>query len=421
MGFLIISEDGAGHGLALRLQEEGHPASITIGDSHTEMLGSGLLEKSKNLAYLPTMISDSSGYGMTLDAYRAQGGRTFSGSQEADRLENDREYSSSIFKKYKVKEPEAEAFDSWEEAEEFIKEADEECCFVFKPEGEFSGNLPSYVSKNHEDMLEAFSRFKKIVGDKNPKFVLQEFVEGTCISSEAWFAKNEFCPPFNHTLERKHFLNGDLGPSGGCTGNVVWRCEEEECPLCENLWKIEEYLREVQWCGPIDINTVVSKDGGIYALEFTPRFGYDAFPTLLYGLFEGNFGEFVDTCCRGEASEMPLRYGFGAGIRVTIPPWPSRGSHAEEGVVISGLSKRNLDKFYLYEVGMKEDQFVTSGGAGCVGITVAHSLDMEEAFVEALKFCKKLDLPDAQYRTDLAEMFQKDISSLTRSIQSVEA
>jgi phosphoribosylamine-glycine ligase len=129
----------------------------------------------------------------------------------------------------------------------------------------------------------------------------------------------------------------------------------------------------------------------------------------------------VNDCCRGEAVEMPLREGFAAGIRVSVPPWPSRGSHAEEGVVIPGLSKRNWEKFYLYEVGMKEGQFVTSGGGGCVGIAVTHSLDMEEAFTEALKFCKKLDLPDAQYRTDLAEMFSKDMSILRRSMASVEA
>jgi phosphoribosylamine-glycine ligase len=416
MSFLIISEDGAGHGLALRLQQEGHAVSITIGDSHTEMIAAGLVEKSTNPDLQPTMISDSSGYGMTLDAYRDKGGLTFSGSQKADRLENDRQYASSIFEKYEIQEPASESFESWEEAEEFVQEADDDARLVFKPAGEFSGNLPSYVSKSKEDLLEAFARFKKIVGDKEPQFVLQEFIEGTCISSEGWFAKDEFCRPFNHTLERKQLMNGDIGPSGGCTGNVVWRCEEEDCPLCENLWKIEHYLNEVQWCGPIDINTVVDKEGEIYALEFTPRFGYDAFPTLLYGLFEGDFGSFVSDCCRGEAGDMPLRDGFAAGIRVSIPPWPSKGSHAESGLVIPGLSKRNLDRFYAYEIGLVGDEIVTSGGGGCIGIAVAHALDMEEAFVEAQKFCKKLDLPDAQYRTDLAEMFSKDMSAMRRAM-----
>jgi phosphoribosylamine-glycine ligase len=380
------------------------------------MLGAGLVEKSKSLDYLPTMISDSSGYGMTLDAYKAQGGRTFGGSQIADRMENDRQYASSIFKQAKIKEPASEEFESWGEAEEFVNTDGKEARLVFKPCGEFSGNLPSYVSKDHEDLLESFARFKKIVGDKEPQFVLQEFIEGTCISSEVFFAKNEPCRPCTHTLESKTLMVGGIGPSGGCTGNVVWRCDESDCPLCANLEKLEGFLREVQWCGPLDINTVVSKEGEIYALEFTPRFGYDAMPTLLYGLWQGNFGAFIDSCCRGEAPEMPLLSGFAAGIRVSIPPWPSKQGHAEAGIAIPKLSMKHLvERFYPYEVGLAGDSIVTSGGGGIIGVSVAYSEDIEQAFHDAEKFCKKLEIPDGQWRVDFGEVFTKELSAVRRA------
>src|SRR5882672_1351291 len=82
---------------------------------------------------------------------------------------------------------------------------------------------------------------------------------------------------------------------------VMWCCNDRECRLCETLAKLSGMLEENQWTGPIDINTVVSKEGEIYALEFTPRLGYDAFPTFLYGLFESDFGQFVYNSCHGES------------------------------------------------------------------------------------------------------------------------
>lgn len=412
MGFLILSEGGDGLGLAIRLQEEGHDTAIYIKDPVAEQRGEGLCDKDSSPDFVPTYIGDCTGSGVILDNYKDNGGRTFGGSKIADRLESDRKFANEVFKKCGIQQPESKEFHDWDSAKEFVESVENK--LVFKPEGKFSGVLPSHVPHDNEELLEMFEQWKGVIGNE-PEFILQEFIEGTCISSEAWVAKGKLLFPFNHTLERKQFMDGDLGPSGGCTGNVVWVCTEESCDLCANLHALEAFLSEHEYSGPIDINSVVSKEGDIYALEFTPRFGYDAFPTFLYGLFDGDFGGFINDCCRGSGyGDLPLLSGFAAGVRVSLPPWPSEDFHAKAGIPIRGLRQSNLEQFYCYEVSKQKESFVTSGGWGIIGVAIGHGETIEEAFEEAYRFCKKLRLPDAQYRTDLAEVFKKDYNSIER-------
>ncbi len=422
MGFLIISEGGDGLGLALRLQEEGHKVSMSIKDPIAEQRGEGLIEKSASPEFKSVLLADCTGSGALLDSFRASEGVCFGGSQVADRLESDRKYASSIFKQAGIREPFSKGFTDWDSAFQFILDWDEDSKLVFKPEGKYSGVVPSYVPHDNEELMEMLEHYKGIIGNE-PEFTLQEFIDGVCISSEVWCSKGKLLQPTNHTLERKQLMNGDLGPSGGCTGNVVWACLEEECPLCANLAKLEDFLEENQWTGPIDINTVVTKEGEIYALEFTPRLGYDAFPTFLYGLFEGNFGEFVYDCCNGGRRDLPLLPGFASGVRVSVPPWPSEDFHFKGGLPIRGLRKNELEKFYAYELSLQQNEIFTSGGYGIIGVAVGHGSTIEEAFEEAYKICNKIRLPDKQYRTDLAEVFTKEYRQIERSlsVQTVNA
>lgn len=418
--FFILSEGGDGLGLAIRLQEEGHRVSMKINDPDLESRGESLIEKNTLPGFNPIIISDCTGSGPILDALRASGADTFNGSQVADRLECDRAYASQVFKEANILQPDSMSFDSWEEGEAFIHSQDgRDVRLVFKPEGKNSGNIPSYVSKDMEDLLKYIEQAKiKMAG--SPEFTLQEFIEGTCISSEVWYAKDHFVYPFNHTLERKQFMCGDIGPSGGCTGNVVWGCFEEDCPLCRNLQRLSGFLEENAYNGCIDINSVVSKDGEVYALEFTPRFGYDAFPTLLYGLFDGNFGDFIESCAKGRGpDEMPIRPGFAAGVRISVPPWPSEDFKSKANLSIGGLHRGNLEKFYFYEVSSYEDSLVTSSGVGIIGVAVGYSKSsIEEAFEDAYKVCEKIQLQDKQYRTDLSDVFKSDVRKLSRALEA---
>ena len=412
MKFFIISEGGDGAGLALRLQDEGHEVRIWIRDDEAHGNCKGLLNEVEDFEvdHDTVVVADCTGSGVLLDTFRNAGHLVLGGSTVADKLEEDREFSTKIFSKCEIDTPVTEHFQDWEEASSFVETSKER--LVFKPEGDLSGVVPSYVSSDTEDMLGVLEFYKAQQPATMPAFALQEFIEGTCVSTEAWFSVDHFVKPFNHTIERKQLMNEDQGPSGGCTGNVVWGCFDTECPICEEtVVKLESFLQSVNYVGPIDVNAVVSDDG-IFALEFTPRFGYDATPTLLCSLLSSPISLFLDSVARGVCEEVPLFPGFATGVRVTIPPWPSEKFHAGEGIPLRGI--KNFDRFYPYNV-MKggETDFVTSGAYGIVGIALGSGATIDDAFADAYKIAKRIKLPDKQYRTDLAEVCSKDYRKLS--------
>lgn len=407
MKFLIISEGGDGIGLATRLKAEGHEVKIWLRDHEVEHRGDGFVDKAEDASFGEVVVADCTGAGAILDTIRNSGGFVIGGSALHDRLESDRSFATQVMKQAGIKVPMAKSFHDWEQAIDFVR-AHEETRFVFKPEGVCSGVIPSQVTHDNEELLENIEHYKTLIGAREPEFTLQEFVEGTAISTEGWFDGHEWLLPFNHTIERKQFLNGDLGPSGGCTGNVVWPCGPDDFVVKE-LVKITDFLQEHDYRGPIDLNAVVN-DEGVYALEFTPRFGYDAFPTYLYGLYAGNFGYLLDGIARGSfADTMEVLNGFSAGVRISLPPWPCEKFHAEEGVPIRGLRDIDLaESFYAYDVKKSDDRFVSCGGYGIIGVVNGFGNNVGEAFAQAYRRVEKIKLNDMQYRTDLYEQCYKD-------------
>jgi phosphoribosylamine-glycine ligase len=410
----------------MRLVREGHEARIWIREEQAKHSGDGLVERAEDFRWGEVIIADCTGFGPILDAMRSDGRLTFGGSSLHDKLENDRQYAKEIFQKHDIPVPESRYLagpDAWEKAKELIGEYNGETKLVFKPGGNCSGVVPSYVPSDNEDLLKMLDYYKAKMGDIEPEFELQEFHEGIAVSTEGWFNGEEFVVPYNQTLETKSLMNGNLGPSGGCTGNVVW--PEIEGPTVELLLNLTPFLRENKYCGPIDLNCIVGKEG-IFALEFTPRFGFDAFPTLLCSLFDGDFGEFVYNMARGDLpTDMPMKTGCGAGIRLTIPPWPSYemadGDHlAPKGIPVRGIG---IESLYPFDVCLKGEELASSGGYGCIGVVNAYGNTIGEAFEEAYKICKKARIPSLQYRTDLMETFQSEHRKLARilSREKVEA
>jgi phosphoribosylamine---glycine ligase len=423
----VLSEGADAVGMCLRLQKEGHEVRMWVREEQAKHSGEGLVERAETFEHGEIAVADCTGFGAILDAMRSDGRLVFSGSSLHDRLENDRQFSKELFESYGIPTPDSTYLsgpDAWEKAKEIITAYAGETKLVFKPGGNCSGVVPSYVPSDNEDLLKMLEYYKAKMGDTEPEFELQEFHEGICLSTEGWFDGERFMQPFIHTLETKALMNGNLGPSGGCTGNVLWT--EEEGPTVEYLLNLAPFLAEHRYTGPIDINCVVG-EGGIWALEFTPRFGYDAFPTLLYAMFDGDFGAFVSDVVRGNSPDrMPIREGFGAGVRLTIPPWPkyemTDGEHlAPKGLPVRGFTMEDLDSFYPYDVCLKGDELISSGGYGCLGVVNGYGDSIGEAFARVYEICHRVKIPDVQFRTDLSEVFQRDYRKLAELLTGQEA
>lgn len=410
---LLLSQGGDGIGLALRLKAEDHEVKVWVRESEAENRGKGLIEHADDPSWGELVVADCTGMGAICDRLIEHGARVVGGSSLMDKLETDREFASGVMEQAGIAQPQSESFTDWDSAVSFIEASEDR--LVFKPSGKLSGVVPSYCPSSNQELLEAIDHFKQICGPNNPEFALQQFIEGVCISTEGWFDGEKFLEPFNHTIERKHFLDGDIGPSGGCTGNLVWAVDGSDPIVQGTVLCIDEFLREHQYRGAIDVNAVVN-DEGIYALEFTPRFGYDAFPTYLYGLYTGEFGRLLWQMSEGDGPEsMEVEQGFAAGVRLSIPPWPSEKFNAEEGIPIRGISQDSLfTTFYPYDVQLQDDRLSTSGGAGIVGVMNGWGKTIEEAFGEAYRRIKRAKVTDGQYRTDLEEVCMKDYRKVSR-------
>lgn len=403
MNFLILSTGGDGIGLGLRLRAEGNNVRLWMKEDGAGDRGKGLLEHAEDVSWGECIVADCTGMGPVLDNLRNHGALVVGGSCLADRLEADRAFAQQVMEQCGIKTPDSQSFTDWDSAAQFIESS--EARLVFKPEGSMSGNVPSYCPSDNQELLEALNHFKSLIGENKPEFTLQEFIEGTCISTECFFDGNKFIRPFNHTIERKHLMNGDIGPSGGCTGNVLWLCGDDDPIARETVLKLESFLRLHQYRGTIDVNAVVNEEG-VYALEFTPRFGWDSLPTYLYGLYTGEFGRLLYQMARGEGpDDQEVTERFAAGVRLTIPPWPTEKHHAEQGIPIRGIEESDLvTDFYPYDVELQDGKLVTSGGYGIVGVMNSVGASLGEAFSRAYQRVGNVKIPDMQYRTDLIRM-----------------
>lgn len=412
--FLLLSEDGSSTGLALRLQAEGHSVKTWMRDPLFKNVGKGLIDHADTYEFGQIIVPECIGFGPLLDIYRDNGVRSFAGSLFADHLEEDRSLAEGLMHSCDIATPQSRRVTSWSEArsvaEEFASK-NEEGKVVVKPEGKLSGIVPSYVASSPEDVHSMLKSYEHQTSTTEPELIIQEFIKGVVVSTEGWFNGEEWVEGlFNHTLENKKILNDDLGPSEGCAGNVVWACGVDDPIVKQTLTKLTKALREARYVGPFDINCVVNEEG-LYALEFTPRFGYDAFPTLLYTLCRFDFGLFMDSCSSNASCSEVLEGGFGAGVRLTLP-----SSDEHQGAVqIKGFDKKDLQWFYPYHICSDKKRGLESVKEGSLlGVVNGHGDSIGEAFARAYLLCSKAQIRDVQFRSDLAESCLRDYRELER-------
>jgi phosphoribosylamine-glycine ligase len=417
--FNFVSETADGFGFALRLQDEGYPVRMWIRSADARSVGDNLIEKVGDFEDFlvnanpdnDVFVFDVSGNGVMADYVKQMGFPVFGGSVIADRLERDRAFGTKIMQQAGIKIPEAKSFKSFEDGIKFVEEHPN-TRWVYKPSKQLGDISASHVSYDAEDLIEMLQNISNDVDLADPQFELQAFEKGIAFSTELWFQNGDFIEPLtNHTLERKELMNDDIGPSGGCLGNLVWFCNG--CSVCSQAKKLVPWARSVGYHGMLDLNVIVSEGGQCYGLEFTPRFGYDASPTLFWELVKGDLGSFFADAAGGRLSMLDCREGFAGAVRVTIPPWPTEKHTAEENVPIRGISNDVLKKStYLYNVKRNDTGLCTAGAWGIVCLFTAHSSSPTRALQIPLEYCKSLRLKNKQYRTDLHKRFVDDLEAL---------
>lgn len=418
----MYSKCGEGAGLLKRIQDEGNICSIFIEEREYSNVYDGILDKTDYPEKNDIIIFDSSGLGHKADHFKSEGFRVFGASSFHDKLEDDREFGLNFMQDHGIMVPDTYSFSDFNSGIKFIKE-NKDRRFVFKPSGK---NIPSkltYSCSDTEDLILYMDFVKENFGKEIDDFVLQEFVEGALVSSEYWVGKNGFIKPINHTIEVKKFMNDDVGPSTGCSGNIVWKGEEDS-ELAFILSNIEESLVEEGYIGPIDLNTIVNEKG-IYGLEWTPRFGLDALPTLI-PLIDEDISQLISDSFENK-KEMNLLDCFSGGVRLTIPPYPIEPENLKE--IEKNSPNINIPirfdeslfcDYYFYEVMMKNDLLVHSAGTGVIACISSLGSDPESCFDEVNEALERCKVSDKQYRTDLNKILPNMYEELQEALEVVK-
>jgi len=405
---LIVTYSGYGNWFALRFQHEGHKVDIHwVGKASDPAIYAldGLcpspFKATPNFKDYDLILFDLTGKPKIAELASLDAPVIGDGNFNTE-IEDDRLVGVQIMEECDINVPDYEPFNDINEAKRFVRKTNKR--YVFKPcGGQDNDTAATYVSKDAEDMLRYLDKLG--AATKGVEFIMQEVVQGTEISTEGWFNGENFYL-LNGTLEEKKFMDGGHGPNTGCSGNLVFVYDELNPPRIfkEGLQKMKDFLQHVKYKGMIDLNTIVS-DHEIYGLEWTPRFGYDASATLFH-LISSDLAEFMHDVSTGQIPHPQLKNPYAASVRISIPPYPTEipGKHPE-GLSIQGLDEEDqlYRTHYLFDVVLNNRDLLTAGINGFIMAPIASGQTITEAWDKTYDRVKRVQIPNMQYRSDLAK------------------
>ena len=423
MNIALVSSDGSGAWFLLRLLREGNSCDYyLLEDDKTSRILRGLVPDpimappKKGWGQYDLVLFDGNSDGVLADSIRKQT-PVLGCSSLSCRLEDDRLFGFEAMEQGGVDVPRYEAFDSPEKARAFlVKNPDR---YVYKPFQENGRDdidcSVTYVSHSPSDMERALDRLFQ--QSKGAPFVLQKFVEGTEVSTEAWFDGSQF-HFINATLEEKKFLAGNHGPNTGCMGNSVWVYNQVPLVFSRGLGRMRTWLRDREYRGMIDLNSIVTRQH-VYGLEWTPRFGYAASPTLLSLLatpWAEFFLQFAASPAGGITPDIRMDAEYGTSIDISVPPFPAPNAKVDRNLPVEGIDPDDAwQDTYLYDAMERNGELVTAGVNGDIGQILGRGHTLRGAWENALEAVRKVKAPDLQWRIDLETSTGKRYKKLKES------
>lgn len=401
---ILCSKDAYGAWFILRFLEEGHSVDYYLKDQKKDCVLGGIVPESKDItpdfSKYDLAIFDVTGMPKLAEQAMLKCPTLGDGNLQSE-IEDNRLLGIEVMEQAGIGVPPYEHFEDINAAKRFVRKTNK--AYVFKPftptGGEEQDTASTYVSKSADDLLDYLDKLSQI--SHGTEFILQEVVQGTEVSTEAYFNGEEFFL-INATLEEKKFMNDNKGPNTGCAGNLVWVYDQMNPPWIfrEGLGKMKDFLQQYNFRGMIDLNTIVSATK-LYGLEWTPRFGYDASATL-FSLIRSDLGDFLGAIASGDRPDYEVMGGFAAGVRLSIPPYPTEGDGlAKEGIPIEGIEEEDILGCYLFDACIHKGSMVTAGVNGLIGVPIATGDTIEQAFSRVYGKIDRIHVPDMQYRTDM--------------------
>jgi phosphoribosylamine--glycine ligase len=414
LAYKLISKNGDLLSLMRRISLEGNKVTCYLpGDNKMYEGILPIVHDTTQLEIEPgdTVIFDMVGAGKTAEILKDKNYTVVGGGVLNDKLELDRGFGEEFMLKHGLSCPPTDVFTDFQEAKALVEKTGKR--YVFKPNGNLETDL-TYVSSSAENLLAMLDYLESKVPE-GTEFELQEFVDGIEMSTEAWFNGERFLAPVNSTFEEKKFMAGGVGPNTGCMGNVVWAWDDEISEyLLDTLFRpMEDSLASAGYLGPLDINAIWNPEG-VYCLEFTARFGYDAIQASSR-LIDGGLGETLSNLYASD--RLPMRQGeLAVAVRVSIPPFPNEGSVPEIPIKID---KRFLDHVYLSDVYLKDGKLHCAGQDGYVLAVCDNGRNLPTILSKIAYIIEEIEIPGKQYRVDIGSRYPTDIKIINAFIRNM--
>lgn len=415
--FLFVSWESLSGDLAWQIQKEGHEVKVYIKEPDEQDVYEGILEKvddwKSHKDWADVVVFDDVGFGSIADSLRREGKLVFGGSVYTDKLEMDREFGQEEMKVVGMNVLPHWDFNDFDAAIQFLKENPGR--YVFKPSGDVSQDQKGILFIGHEedgrDILEVLEHNQKNWSKKIKKFQLQKFASGVEVGVSCFFNGHDFVYPVSVNFEHKKLFPGEIGPSTGEMGTLMYWCPPNQF-FNATLAKMKDKLAESKYVGDVDINCIANSKG-IYPLEFVCRLGYPAISIQMEGV-TSPWGYIVHALAKGEDFEIKTRKGFQVGVVVAVPPFPysdkTEFSTYKDSSIL--FKKPNMDGVHLGDVKIVDGDWKLAGQSGYALVITGSNGTVEEARKQVYRRVKNIMLQNMYYRTDIGLRWYQDSDQL---------
>ncbi|MCR4337221.1 MAG: phosphoribosylamine--glycine ligase [Candidatus Omnitrophica bacterium] len=404
--------------IAWQVLKEGHEVKYYIRNKDAQDIADGFVPKTNDwraeVDWADVVIFDDVlGMGKWAEQLRAKGKAVIGGTEYTDRLEDDRTFGQEELKKAGVNIIPFEEFSSFDDAIAYVQTNPNR--YVIKPSGE-AQNIKRLLFVGEEedgkDVIQVLEAYKKTWSKQIKVFQLQRRVTGVEIAVGAFFNGAQFVEPININFEHKKLFPGNIGPSTGEMGTVMYWGGPNKI-FTSTLQKIEQKLKEEKYVGYIDINCIVNANG-IYPLEFTARFGYPTINIQQEGILMP-ISEFFYEMATGTLKEFKTKKGFQIGVRIVVPPYPFHDpktfeTYSQDAAIL--FNKPNLEGIHIGDVKQVNGQWLIAGDAGVVLVVVGTGQTLRQAQSQAYHRIQNIMIPNMYYRTDIGDRWYEDSDKL---------
>jgi phosphoribosylamine--glycine ligase len=228
----------------------------------------------------------------------------------------------------------------------------------------------------------------------------------------AFFNGENFILPACINFEHKRMFNGEIGPSTGEMGTLMFWSEKSRL-YEETLVKFRSILAEMGFIGYFDINCIANSRG-IYPLEITPRFGYPTISIQMEGV-TSKWGEFLYALASRQQFALRTQRGFQIGVVVAVPPYPfsdpsAYRRYSEDAVII--FKKAMASGIHHGDAKLVNGDWRLAGSSGYALVVTGSGQTVEDARRETYNRVKNVIIPNLFYRTDIGERWYRDADLL---------